>query len=98
MRNYYLFVGQNATTGTPNAKTGNLSYYGDVYKFRSLKERNQYIEEKTGFSCQEKIVAGGYQKMRSLNLGSSVINFNEWMKHLTETYPSNIYRNVWINE
>ena len=88
-KNYYLFVGQNATTGTPNEKTGRMSFYGCILKFISLKERAEYIEEKTGFSCQEKIVIGGIKEMRSMNLGSSLANFNDYILHIEDTIKDN---------
>lgn len=78
---YYVFNGQNASTGVPNEITGNMSYYGDVLKFNSKKEALEYVEDKSGFSAQELIVAGTKRTMRKYCLGMTVADFELWLEH-----------------
>jgi hypothetical protein len=81
-KTYYLFVGQNATTGQPNKITGYYSFYGRIYAFSSKSERDTVYSHLDGRSAQDKIVKGGRTKMRSLCLGLSMLDFNSYLDSL----------------
>lgn len=44
MANYYVFVGQKATTGFPHPRTGRMSYYGHYLCFNSESARQEYVD------------------------------------------------------
>jgi len=41
----YCFLGQNATTGTPNRLTGKMSMYGELVAFSCREKRDQFVNE-----------------------------------------------------
>lgn len=44
-KDYFAFVGQlNTTIGKPHKKTGRHNIYGNLFKFRTRKERDYFIE------------------------------------------------------
>ena len=75
MKNYYVFDGQNASTGEPNKVTGRMSFYGTVYSFESKKEALEYVADKDQDSAHQIIVAGTKSAMRGYCLGCSVADF-----------------------
>ena len=73
-KDYFVFDGQNASTGTPNRVTGRMSFYGQVLKFHSKKEAKQYEEESRSTDI---CIAGMKAIMRKYCLGMSVSQFEE---------------------
>lgn len=72
---YYVFDGQNATTGSPNRITGRMSNYGNTLKFKTKKEALEYVEDYRGYAiCR----AGTKKTMRTYDLGCSVAIFEEY--------------------
>lgn len=71
---WFVFFGENATTGTPNARTGRMSYYGSIYGAKSKAEAKQIETEYrgTGF-CK----AGTARSLRKYCLGISVQSYLE---------------------
>ena len=82
MEEYLLFVGQNASTGTPNKRTGHMSFFGRYLKFATKEERQDFIDEKTGFSCREIVKAGTRNTLRKYDLGCSLNLYNESLDNL----------------
>ena len=76
-KNYYVFVGQNATTGEPNPRTGRMSNWGNVYIFDGKAEAIQYAKESETGNIQDVIIAGTKKKMREFCRGISVAQFEE---------------------
>ena len=74
MNDYYVFDGENATTGEVNRNNGKMSNFGFVLKFRSKQDAVNYVNHYRGFGL---CVAGTRQKMRGYCLGMSVRNFEE---------------------
>jgi len=71
---YFVFDGENASTGTPNVITGEMSFYGNTYKFKCKKDAVDYVNEYRGYEICK---AGTARTLRKYNLGSSVINYLE---------------------
>jgi len=76
-KNYYVFIGQNATTGEPNPRTGRMSKWGDVSIFESKREALLFAAEKETGNAQDVIVAGTKRTIREFCLGVSVAQFEE---------------------
>ncbi len=81
---YYVFNGQNASTGSANKVTGFMSYYGSVIKFDSKKEALEYVDDK--WNGNDIITAGTKRKMRTFCLGMSVRNFEEYLNYIDTMY------------
>ena len=79
---YYLFAGQNATTGTPHKITGHYNLYGRIYAFSSKAVRDTVYNHLDGRNAQEKIVKGGKAIMRSFCLGWSMLDFTDYLDSL----------------
>ena len=81
MRIYYVWVGQRATTGTPNKNTGFYSIYGDVVAFDSERARddycNQYSERHNSYP-----VPTNRTDARQYHLGMSVYDYNQYIDFL----------------
>ena len=77
-KDYYVFDGQNATTGKPNEITGRMSNYGEVLTFRSKKEAVEYANNSRGTGI---VKAGTKSIMRKYCLGMTVANFEEYLKY-----------------
>ena len=45
MKNFYIFMGQNATCGTPHPVTGNLNMHGDLIAFSTKEKRDHFFDE-----------------------------------------------------
>lgn len=72
----FVFVGQNATTGSPNPITGRLSYWGEFIGFKRRDDAKRYVDEfrSNGFDF---VVMGTYRTLRKYKLGSSVYHYLE---------------------
>lgn len=90
MKNYYLFVGQRASTGTPNDKTGRMSMYGSVRRFRTLAERNECQNEVYTGEPHQLLVAGGKREMRRCCLGMSMYVFEQYLADEVSTLVKNV--------
>jgi hypothetical protein len=72
---FYAWVGQNATTGTPNPVTGRMSLYGKNYKFDNRADRDAFVDNYYDHNGNNSAVKCNMKTLRSYNLGSSVYNF-----------------------
>lgn len=82
MKKYFLFIGQNATCGSPNRITGKMSTYGETYRFDSTATRNYFLDKRQPSINDQVIVAGGADAMRRFHLGSAVADFKEQLMAL----------------
>lgn len=73
---YFVFDGENATTGTANKRTGRMSYFGDMLKFRTKEDAVNYVNEYRGYGICK---AGTVKTLRKYSLGCSV---NTYLEHL----------------
>ena len=76
---FYVFVGQNATTGKPNPKTGYYSFFGQCYQFRTKSERDVYHSEFRSNNPSEFCVKVNRRSARRYNLGMNMRDYNEYM-------------------
>ena len=73
---WYVFDGQNATTGNPHPHTGRMNIYGELSAVSSKKKAMDYVKAH-GSAFQGQIcVAGGKQTMRTYFLGLSLASFD----------------------
>ena len=74
---FFVFVGQNGSTGTPNRITGKMSSYGMYYRFKTKKEAAEFAEENdTGYAnCIS--VPGTAGTLRKYSLGISEMAYYE---------------------
>jgi len=69
----YVFMGENATTGTPNRLTHRMSYYGQFYQTKDKKLAKKFIED---YGHKHRLVdIGDSRRMRRYNLGASLMDF-----------------------
>ena len=90
-KNFYAYLGQNATTGTPHPVTGRMSMHGDIIAFSTIEKRDQFVAEysdinKYAEKCNRKTA-------REYCQGMAVSNFNEWVldnadRNVDEHYDS----------
>ncbi len=81
MKNYYLFKGQNATTGKPNPTTGKMSYYGELLAFSTKQARDEYHENFYNHSNPSEFTKKcSRTTARGYFLGMSVDSFKEYLK------------------
>ena len=71
---YFVFDGENATTGTPNRTTGRLSNFGSMLKFNSKEAAALYVENYCGYGICK---AGTARSLRKYNLGMSIQSYLE---------------------
>lgn len=84
-KDYFVFDGQNASTGTPNKITGRMSFYGHYLKFKTKKEAAEYAEKnETGFAG-DILVAGTRNTLRKYDFGSSVLDYNYYLDQMDYT-------------
>jgi hypothetical protein len=77
---YYAFIGQNATTGKPNTRTGYHSLYGDLYSFSSKRERDCFVEDKYNSSAQIIAVATNKRDAkRKYFRGMTQVEFDQYL-------------------
>ena len=82
-KEFFAWVGQNATTGTPNSITGYHSMYGDFRKFDCRKTRDYYVDNFYNQSNpSEFAVKVNRQTGRKYDRGSSTIIYNEYLDML----------------
>ncbi len=69
----FVFAGERATTGEPNARTGAMSKYGKYYAFSSVASAHEFAD-----TLQSPVVAvGSASKLRSYSLGMTVASYIE---------------------
>ena len=84
MKEFLLFVGQNASTGKPNKRTGLYSFYGKMLKFSHKEEREAYCIDRL-YTPGEIIQPGTRTTLRKYDLGSSLQKYNEYIDQLPYT-------------
>ena len=78
MKNFYAFVGQNASTGTPNPVTGNYSRYGNIIAFSTIAKRDRFVGEYYNQQNPQEFAEKCRRcTARKYNLGMSVEAFND---------------------
>lgn len=77
----YVFVGQNATCGTPHPITKRMSTWGSIYKFDNRAEAEEYAEHVDNGNFDQIIEVGGRRKMRQYRLGLSMYQFEQHLDH-----------------
>jgi len=82
----WIFVGQNASCGTPNEKTGRMSMYGDFYQAPDRKTAKEWAEKMDDGSAHTIVAIGGKRAMRQFNLGASMRQFGENLEYCPEVY------------
>ncbi len=86
-REIYVFVGQNASTGTPHPVTGHYSFYGRIYRINgTLKQAREWVEYKDHYNTQGICVVGGRRRMRGFCLGQYIRDFEDTLKHAFEVH------------
>ena len=78
-KNYYVFNGQNASTGRPNKITGEMNFYGEVLVFSDKKTALEYVEDNDTNFQSTICKAGTKATMRKYCLGMSVFDFEEML-------------------
>ena len=76
----FVFVGQNATTGTPNETTGRMSLYGHYYGFDSKDEALAFSEQQRAPIVE----VGSARKLRKYSLGISVADYCEHLYMISD--------------
>lgn len=84
-RDFYAWVGQKASTGTPNQVTGRMSMYGTNHKFLTRKERDKFVADFYSNNPSEYAVACTKRQLRSFNLGTSVADFETDLDYMDYT-------------
>lgn len=73
---WFVFIGQNATTGTPNQLTGRMSTYGRYYgSFKTRKDAVEFAENHDDGMAQTISVAGTARTLRRYSLGCPLFNY-----------------------
>ena len=76
---WYVFDGQNTTTGNPNRRTGLHNIFGQLFAHSSKKEAMKHVEEACGRFQGQICVAGGKRTMRKYFLGLSTERFERYL-------------------
>lgn len=85
MKNYLAFVGTPATYGTPNPRTGEFSFHGSLYCFKTKKERDEFCDTfHQGFNSYPKPCNS--KTARQYFMGMSLTQYQETLKALTSGY------------
>ncbi len=87
---FYVFKGQNASTGEPNKITGRYSFYGQVYCFDTKKEAMEFMDNFESPYVGHICVMGDKRKMREFCLGMTIESFNDYLNY---TLP--IHKNIY---
>lgn len=89
-REIYVFVGQNASCGTPHSQTGRMSMYGKIYRIDgTLRQAREWAEHMYYRNGNSRItVAGGRRKMREFCLGSTMYMFEQDLYNATTVYAN----------
>ena len=72
---YYVFIGQNATTGTANKQTGQYSNYGNILCFKYKVDAKRYVSEFYSNISYQFAVAGSAMSLRRFKRGLSVRDY-----------------------
>jgi hypothetical protein len=84
---YYAFIGQNATTGKPNTRTGYHSLYGDLYAFISKRERDCFVDSRYNSSSQIIAVATNKRDAkRKYFKGMTQVEFDQYLLYVGNGY------------
>jgi len=84
---YYAFIGQNATTGKPHARTGYYSIYGDLYAFSSKRERDNFVDSRYNSSAQIIAVATNKRDAkRKYFRGMTQVEFDQYLLYVDNGY------------
>lgn len=81
-KRFFVWVGQNATTGNANKSTGRYSMFGDVLEFSTKEKRDEFVSDYYDPNNNEYAVAGGIKKMRGYCLGMTVDDFEEYIESI----------------
>ena len=73
----YVFVGQNASTGTPNKITGRVSKYGKFYKFENHKLAKKFVDELPFDYNNQIIEIGTIRTLRKYDLGNTLYVYED---------------------
>lgn len=74
---YFVFIGQNASTGTPHTTTGHYNFYGTYYAADSKEQAQEFIDNRVCYNSFEAIEkAGTINTLRKYSLG------NTWLQYL----------------
>lgn len=84
-KSYYVFKGQNASTGVPNKKTGRMSFFGSILKFDSKNDALKFVDEHDRGYAQQLCIAGTKKTMRKYCLGMTVKNIEECLSYIEIT-------------
>lgn len=84
MKEFLVFIGENASTGKPNKQTGMYSFYGGIKKFKTASDRQCFLD---GLSLPygKFAVKGTRRTLRKYDLGSTVRKYNDWIDELPYT-------------
>lgn len=83
---FYLWIGQNATTGRPNKITGHYSNYGYIVKFATKALRDEFIDGWRSNNPSEFISSVNQKTARQYCLGQSVRDYLEYIDHGASEY------------
>ena len=83
---YYLWIGQNASTGKPNKITGHYSNYGRIVKFSSKALRDEYVDQWRSNNPSEFIHKVSRKTARQYCLGDSMQNYLDYLDHYCHEY------------
>lgn len=85
MTTYYAWVGQNATTGSPNPKTGRMSMFGTLYRFDKKSDRDGYVDDYfNNENPSEYAVKVNKATARTYCLGMSVADYEDYLGYCTK--------------
>lgn len=82
---YLAWVGQNATTGTPNPTTGRMSLWGDLHAFNTKAERDEFCD-KWNDRHNTYPVKTNRKDARQYFLGMTMASYNENIDALMSGY------------
>lgn len=71
---YFVFIGEHATTGEPHRLTGFRSTFGQTFRFRTKKAAQAYLEDA---SYHPIMAIGKIKQIRRFHWGLSVDQMNE---------------------
>jgi hypothetical protein len=87
-RKIYVFVGENASCGTPHPVTGRMSTYGQIYRVDgTLRQAREWADYMDRYNTGGIIAVGGRGKMREYCRGSFVHHFNDDLEYAPTVYP-----------
>lgn len=82
-KTHWAWIGQNATTGSPNPRTGRFSMYGVYAAFSTRKLRDNFVDNFYNQSNpSEYTVKCNITTGRGYSLGMPVWHYLDHMKHV----------------